>query len=306
MIKYHNPIRHPIVCSVWAMILFLLFFKEGLGFNVCQDKGEDEYLLRYRLPANRCRKYRMTVKQKTDMENMGQAMTVVVNIQIIYTIKGKAVEDKDNLLSTITLDTLAFKIEGIPEDISFNTTPFSGKSFKLAFTPLGEELEFTGIDSLPKIDLSRIGGGKQDITSFLRHPFPDLPFQSVKIGDSWPGTGQFTRRQQGLNITVKTDGMNIAEGHENLDGWNCLRVKTRATGTLDGLGEQMGMDVVFEGDMENTIEWHFAHEEGVLVRMISEQFMEGTIMLTGQVDMAVPMRQVTTVESQLMGESEEH
>lgn len=306
MSTFKYSIRHAIVCYGWMILLFLLFFKEGFAQNPCQPEEENKYLLRYRLPADQCWKYRMTIKQKTDMETMGQAMTVIVNFQIIYTVKGIGVDDKGNLLSTITFDTLEFKIEGIPEDISFNTTRFSNKSFGLAFTILGEELEFTGIDSLPKIDLSRIGGGKQDIASFLRHPFPDLPFQSVKIGDSWLGTGEFTRTQQGLDITVKTDGTNIADGHEDLDGWNCLKIKTRATGTLDGSGEQMGMDVVFEGDMENTITWHFAHQKGVLVRMTSEQFMEGTIMVTGQVDMAVPMAQETTVESQLLEEFEEH
>ena len=62
----------------------------------------------------------------------------------------------------------------------------------------------------------------------------------------------------------------------------------------------MGMDVVFEGDLESTVTWYFAHESGALVKLISDQFMEGTIAVAGQVDMVIPMTQQIRIVSQLL------
>ena len=160
-------------------------------------------------------------------------------------------------------------------------------------------MAYSGIDTLPEVDFSHLGGGKTTIGALFDNPFPDLPADTVRIGESWSGMGDYIQGQRGMNVTVKTKSQSTLQGIETRFGIECVKIITQIQGTMDGSGKQMGMDMVFEGDMENTTTWYFDPEQGVLVDMISDQLMEGTIAVAGQVDMAVPMTQETRMESRL-------
>ena len=230
---------------------------------------------------------------------MGQSMPVEIFIRIDYIVEDNG-STADTLKATITMDTMAFSINGMEEDLDIDLTSFMGKQFGLILSPLGEEMVYSGIDTLPEVDFSHLGGGKTSIGALFRNPFPDLPADSIHMGEIWTGIGDYIQAQRGMDVSVKTESRNTLEKKEMHAGRECLKIISEIQGTLDGAGKQMGMDVVFEGDMENSTTWTFAHDLGVLVNMVSHQFMEGTIAVIGQVDMVVPMTQETRMESRLI------
>jgi hypothetical protein len=281
-----------------AMSLFFLHM-DIPSHSIGQDDVDESYLLRYRLAPGHVWTYRTTTTQKTDMEMLGQSLPVRITIVVEYSVRGEGNDPSQNLRATLTLDTLSMIFDIVPEDMSVDLAPWIGRKMDLILSPMGDET-FVGIDTLPDIRFDQIGDETFNIQSLLRNPFPDLPSQLIGIGDTWQGGGSYTQNQRQLDTEVKTQSISTLEDIDILDGLACLRMKTKMTGTLDGSGKQMGMDVVFEGDLESTTTWYFAHESGTLVKHISDQFMEGTIAVAGQVDMVVPMTQQTRIVSQLL------
>lgn len=87
---------------------------------------------------------------------------------------------------------------------------------------------------------------------------------------------------------------------ETVNGLECVKITAAVTGTLEGEGEQMGMDLTFEGEIEGTDTWYFAYKEGIFVKMITDAFTEGTITTSGAQSMTIPMRQETKIETKLI------
>jgi hypothetical protein len=267
--------------------------------SIRRDNGVESYLLRYRLASDEVWMYRTTTTQKTDMEMLGQSLPVEITIVVEYSVRGEGNDPPQNIRATLTLDTLSMTFDIVPEDMAIDLSPWIGKKMGLILSPTGDET-FVGIDTLPDIRFDQISDETFSIHSLLRNPFPDLPSQPIRIGDTWQGGGSYSQTQRHIDTEVTTHSTNTLEDIDTLDGLACLRMKTKMTGTLDGSGKQMGMDVVFEGDLESTTTWYFAHETGTLVKLISDQFMEGTIAVAGQVEMVVPMTQQTRIVSQLL------
>jgi|GEM_PF-1191637 len=281
-----------------ATSLFLLLF-DVPAHSIGLDDVQESFILRYRLASNEVWTYRTTTTQKTDMEMLGQSLPVEITIVVEYSVRGEGNDPSQNLRATLTLDTLSMTFDIVPEDMTIDLAPWIGKKMDLILSPTGEEA-FAGIDTLPDIRFDQISDETFDIRSLLRNPFPDLPSQPIRIGDTWQGGGRYSQTQRHIDTEVTTHSTNTLEDIDILDGLECLIMKTKMSGTLDGSGKQMGMDVVFEGDLESTTTWYFAYESGTLVKLISDQFMEGTIAIAGQVDMVVPMTQQTRIVSQLL------
>ena len=267
--------------------------------NTHRSDTDESYYIRYRLAPDQVWTYRTITTQKTDMEMLGQSMPVGITIIVEYSVRGEGNNPQQNLRTTLTLDTLDMTFDIVPEDMIIDLAPWIGKKMGLILSPTGDET-FVGIDTLPDISFGQISDETFNIQSLLKNPFPDLPSMPIKIGDTWQGGGRYSQTQHNLDTEVKTRSTSTLENVEILDGLECLRMNTKMTGILDGSGKQMGMDVVFEGDLESTVTWYFAHESGALVKLISDQFMEGTIAVAGQVDMVIPMTQQTRIVSQLI------
>ena len=290
--------RRFIMFLLMAMALFFLLI-DIPAHSIGQDDVDESYLLRYRLAPHQVWTYRTTTTQKTNMEMLGQSLPVIITIVVEYSVRGEGNDPSQNLRATLTMDTLGMTFDIVPEDMAIDLTPWIGRKMDLILSSTGDET-FVGIDTLPDIRFDQIGDETFSIHSLLRNPFPDLPSQPIRIGDIWHGGGQYSQTQRHIDTEVTTHSTNTLEDIDILDGLACLRMKTKMTGTLDGSGKQMGMDVVFEGDLESTTTWYFAHETGTLVKLISDQFMEGTIAVAGQVDMVVPITQQTRIVSLLL------
>ncbi len=256
-------------------------------------------ILRYQLKPNQTWTFHASTKHNSTMEMMGQSMDTESNSTSQYTVKGIGQDDQKNLLTEITVDTMSYISQSPRGEHKHNLSPLIGKSFGLTLSPLGEEIEFSNTDSL-YVDLGMPGGGRRNIETFFRNPFPNLPPNPVKIGNTWTIQDEDTVPQSGLEIAVNTEGINTLERLETVDGIECLKIQSHIVATLDGAGQQMGAEVAFEGDLEGTTTWYFAYKKGVYVKLTSDTFMEGTAVVSGQTTMTIPMTQEAKTEIKLV------
>jgi len=234
------------------------------------------------------------------MEMMGQPMITQSAVDVHYTLEGNETDPEKNLLTTVTLDSLGFYMKSAQGEKNIDLGPLFGKQFGLTLTALGDEAEFTGIDTLPQVDFGQMAGGMRTAKSFFQDPFPDLPKTPVKIGDTWTDTKNLTQNQSGMDVIVNKESENKVIASELIDGVECLKIQSKIKGTLDGKGKQMGMDMAFEGDMEADSEWFFAYKKGALMRISTDQILEATIAVSGQANMTIPLIQESNTTIKLV------
>jgi hypothetical protein len=179
-----------------------------------------------------------------------------------------------------------------------DTSPVIGKTFDLTISPLGKELEYSGIDSTMMISMGQ--AGNRSIKDLFRNPLQDLPDHPVKIGDSWMDIDSITTPQGGLDITIKRESNLTFTGFEQVEGIECAKITVKGTGTIDGSGQQMGMDVALEGDLEISGTLFFAYKKGLFVKTTTETFTEMTAALSGQMNMTIPITQESKSEVNLI------
>ncbi|UCE07744.1 MAG: hypothetical protein JSW07_06850, partial [bacterium] len=197
--KYFKVLLLSCFCTLFLLLLFTCAAKKPFW-------GDEKtgFILNYRLSPNQVWKYSSTSSQMTDMEQMGQTIETETNSMTLYTVTGKGLDNKKNLLATTTIDTMSVVSKGMGRENKFDLMPLIGKSFGLTFSPKGEELEFSGADTL-EVDFGMMGGGKRDAKSLFRSIFPDLPEKSVKIGETWTDNDTMTVPQGGMEINIKTE-----------------------------------------------------------------------------------------------------
>ena len=256
---------------------------------------ETGFVLQYRMAQGESWTFHSATTEMTSMEMMGQSMETETTIPLIYSIKGKGVDDQKNLLTEVTIDSMSWTTSSMQGDQEVDTKPVIGKSFGLTLSPIGKELEFKGTDEIPEIDLGQMGG-KRKVKSLFRSALPDLPQDPVKIGDTWQSTEKLTEPQNNMDVTSNTETINTLEGYETIGNTECLKIKSKVTGTLDGSGNMMGNDMTFEGDIEGTSTWYFDYKKGSLIRIISDGIMEGTVAVSGQTNMTIPIVVESKVE----------
>jgi hypothetical protein len=62
----------------------------------------------------------------------------------------------------------------------------------------------------------------------------------------------------------------------------------------------MGADMTFEGDLEGESTWYFDYKKGIFIKSISEGIMEGTVAVSGQTNMTIPISQESQSETRLV------
>ncbi len=130
--------------------------------------------------------------------------------------------------------------------------------------------------------------------------FPDLAGKPVKIGDTWPSTDAITEKTSIGEVLLNFESVNTLEGFETVDGLECIKVTAKVTGTLDGKGEQMGVEMTFKGNIEGIETWYFAYKEGIFVKGTITAHSEATITTSGAQAMTIPVKQETRMETKLV------
>jgi len=279
--KYGMLLKFALVITVLALIAGCSSTKT---MTASPEKGIN---LSYRFPAGKTLVYKMSTSNTQTTEVMGNSQEMQYVINAVFSMK--LVEKKQNDYAVeITIDSMSASLKGgmLPGSVKPDFSGVLGKSFTIVFSPDGKEKEVLGADSL---FFSLIPGQKQNIKSTATHLFSKLPAETIKISSTWKDSTNRVIEQAGMDITIKTQNDNTLESVEKYNNYNCLKIKTTFTGTLDGSGENRGAKLTMESDIEGESIWYFDYNAGALVYIKTTSLSEGSIVVTGPANMTIPI-----------------
>ncbi len=226
-------------------------------------------ILQYKLPIDQIRMYRGVTDVVQSQEMMGKPMETTLKIDTGYSIKGTGVDDQNNLMTRVVIESLNIAISSIQGNVSPDTSGLSGKSFGVTYSPEGKELKVAGIEKLPKIGLGM--GDERSVKEFFSDLLPVLPDTAVKMGDSWTTSIEKNVQQGPLAGVIRGEATNVLEGIETLQGMECAVIKTRTESTVKGSGIQMGRELNITGVIREISTSYFAYKEGLVVKKTSDE-----------------------------------
>lgn len=284
-----------LVCVPVALALFIL---AGCAARTFKPWGDPQtgLILQYRMPENQVLKYQSSGEMTMDMEVMGQAMEVKADETLAFTIKSKGMKENNYLLQ-VTIDSMSTSISTAQGELVPDTSSVPGKSFDMTFSPLGDELDVSGAES---IQYESEPGNISNMAPKFQAVFPNLAGRPVKIGDTWTTKDVVTETSSKGEAVISVESLNTLEGFDIVDGLECVRIKAEFTGTIEGKSEpEPGVQLESEGDFKGTETWFFAYKEGIYVKTISSGTAEMTATAAAQ-GITIPIKRVFKNELKLV------
>lgn len=252
-------------------------------------------ILQYRMAEGQVLKYESWGKTHQTMDVMGQTIDVDIDSMNNFSVESKG-QKQQNYLLTITIDGMSIEIQSPQGEMEADMSTVIGKSFDMVLSSLGEELELIGAQA---IEYDMGPEGKRSIAASFQDVFPAVAGRPVKTGDNWPDESTITDKSSNGEAVIKVSAINTLEGFETVDGWECVRVSAKASGTIEGTGEQQGMELITRGDITGTSTWYFAYKEGLFVKQTMDGNIEGTVNVPSQ-NIDIPFTRKMTSEIKLV------
>jgi hypothetical protein len=252
-------------------------------------------ILQYRMPEGQVLKYESWAETHQTMDVMGQTIDVDIDSSNAFTVTSKGQKEKDHQL-TITIDGMSIKIQSPQAELDADMSDVIGKSFDMVLSSLGQELELIGAEA---IEYDMGPEGTRNVAAGFQDIFPAVAERPVKVGDTWPDESVVTDKSSSGEALIKVSSINTLEGFETVDGLECVKVSSKASGTFEGTGEQQGMELITTGDIKGTATWYFAYREGLFVKQTMEGSVEGTVNVPSQ-SIDIPFTREMTSEIKLV------
>ena len=251
--------------------------------------------LQYQMPEGQVLKYDSWGETHQTSDVMGQTIEADISSTNVFTVQSKGQEENNHKL-TITIDGMSIKVQSTQAELEADMSTVIGKSFGMILSPSGKELELAGAAA---IEYDMGPEGTRNIAAGFQDIFPNLTDRPVKIGDTWPDETTITEKSSSGEAIISLSGENTLEGFETIDGWECVKVSSRYTGTIEGKGEQQGFELNTKGDIKGTATWYFAYKDGLFIKQTGEGSVEGTIDVPSQ-GLQIPFSREMTSEINLV------
>jgi len=252
-------------------------------------------ILQYRMPEGQVLKYESWDETHQTMDVMGQTIDVDIDSTNSFSVESKGQEEKNHQL-TLTIDGMSIKIQSPQAELEPDMSTVIGKSFDMVLSSLGKELELIGAEA---IEYDMGPEGTRNISASFQDVFPAVADRPVKVGDTWPDESVVTDKSSSGEAVIKVSSVNTLEGFETIDGWECVRISAEASGTIEGTGEQQGMELITKGNLKGTATWFFAYKEGLFVKQTMEGSVDGTVNVPSQ-SIDIPFTREMTGEIKLV------
>jgi len=249
--------------------------------------------LTYRLPEEKMLKYQTSSSSVQNLEVMGQSMKIETNKDYEFSIKSKGLAESNYKLG-FTIDSMDVNITGPQGEVPVDVSGVVGNGFDMTLSPLGKELDLSAAEPI-QYDLGT--QGKHSIFPDFQSLFPDLSSKPVKVGETWKSEDTIDIENAGSKIHLSMESINTLEGFETVDGLKCIKIVSEIMGTIEGKGEQQGMNLTTKGDVIGTDIWYFAYKEGLLVKLMSNIVADATITGVGPQNVTIPMTQEIKAET---------
>jgi len=186
------------------------------------------------------------------------------------------------------------KMPAMGRDTTMNFNDLNEQK-RVVLSPIGKQLSETILDPEKKMKMM----GQMD--NFTK--FTELPNKLIKVGDKWSSKTTDSTKASGQNpfdSNVTTEMEYSFVGKEVKDGKELVKVNYSGSLTINGKGNQMGMELFMEGTGKTE---GFAYlDPATFMIMYNEANteMDMSIAITGQQNMTMPMTQsmktITKVE----------
>lgn len=251
-------------------------------------------ILTYRMEGDEALQYKVSGGQYQELEVMGQTMETETNVSMQFSATSKGAKEEDLVLG-ITVEVMEMNTSSMQGDFSPDLRQIIGKSFDMILSPLGKEIDLSSAESLTYMGQA----GENNLKSSFSSIFPDLAEKPVKIGDTWISKDDNMEKSGNLEFHTVIESVHTLEGFEVVNGYECAKISSQSKGTIEGEGEQSGMDMSFEGDVEGKSSWYFAYKKGIFVKMTGESVTDFDIVIISQ-NMTIPMIQEAKAKIELV------
>jgi hypothetical protein len=253
-------------------------------------------ILEYRMEPGEMLKYQMVQEGVERVEVMGQTNESATSKTYVYTVEPRGMEGENRVLG-ITIDSMEGSLKTVQGEFSADAEPLIGKSFDLVLSPLGDEIDLSGAESL----VYGVGPmGERSIMPDFQGAFNDLAGKPVKVGDSWTSTDTINVDEGNVALVIASMTVNRLDGYEKVEGLDCARVVGEINGTITGTGEQMGAPLVFDGGLTGTETWYFAYKQGYFVKSSADWTSDITVTVQAGQEMKVPVKATSSMRITLI------
>lgn len=245
------------------------------------DKG---LVLEYRMPDSQLLRYNHTTEYSQEMEVRGQQIELNSNSGHLFTIEPKGTEDGNNKMN-VTIDSIYIEIDSPQGKVKADMGSVIGQHFDFLVSVKGEELDYSGAEDL-KYSLGN--EAELNIASDFQTLFPNLPNNPIRVGDSWTSIDTLLEKSGSGYLRIVTIIDHTLEGLEKYMGYDCIKVQSSYSGSMEGSSETQGIKLTTTGNIEGTGTWYFAYKEGLFVKMISKGKANSTTKAMAEKEIIIP------------------
>jgi len=285
--KRTNTVKTRSLFLLIILIVFLLFPGCAAEKHL-YGNPETGLILEYYLQKNKALKYRTENTMVQTMEVIDQKMENTMSTNLVFTAKSKG-QKQNNYQVGVTIDSAYIFVLTPQGDLSPDVRSLIGKSFDMSLSRLGKEEDFTGTESI----VYTLQGNTRDISLEFQTLFPNLPGRLIKTGETWITKDTIKTKESGIEVLMTFDNIHTLSGFKTVDGFECVEVSTKSLGKIQGSGQQGGVNISFDGNLEGSEIWYFAYKDGVFVKTTSDGFGAATVTVTGPQAAIIPIGTVT-------------
>ncbi len=257
---------------------------------------EKGMIMKYSFQPDRNLNYQTSNTFVQDMEAMGKKIIITSEGDLLMIMK-PLVSKSNDLDYYVTIEEMNSKVGTPRGEMTADLIDVIGKSFNVTISELGKELEYSGAEAIT-YDYGM--GETKNIGSEIQSFFPDLPDHPIKAGDTWENDETITEKTASGVMIMQFINHNTFEKLETINDYECMKINVVFTGTIDGEGEEKGMEMKSSGTVEGTSTWYYAYKEGIFVSQIVEGLGETTTEITGAQEMTLPATRMYTMRTELV------
>ncbi len=256
--------------------------------------------LAYRWEKGTTLKYAIETDSRQSVETMGQTFESQTNSNMVVSLTPVEVFEDGSALIDFAIDTLAVRVKSVMGEMKPDLKSLIGKHIKMRVAKTGDVIE--GPDSTESLEINLGRMGTVNLEDNFRRLFLNVPGRPVQPGETWVDRDTVQTKRSGLQINVVTETQHSLVEKKPLAGKECYFGRSKGSFTMDGAGKEpmTGSSMAFEGEGTSEYEWYFDPAGGALLQLNGTVTMEGTVSLSGQAEMTMPMETISKLKIRLL------
>jgi len=257
----------------------------ALVLATCMAYSQEQVLLKYTFVNGKTYVQHTDLKQNITQSMGGQEMKMQLDLNSDNEFVVENVLQDGNATMLVSLLNASVHSVGMGKDTTMKFNDLKEKS-RMVFSTNGKTVSST------KVDSGNIAGLMGTLDQFAK--LASLPGKTVKIGEKWQDKTVENRNASGGN-PFDAEIVNNTEytlvGKETKDGKEYYKIAFKGTLTINGKGNQMGMEMFLEGT--GVVEGfnYFDPKTTMVVYAEGNTEMDMNISISGQQNMTIPMTQ---------------